>query len=216
MPAKVLPSVEAFEKFRRALLRRGFMELLPTEFKQDWWRLRLVAPSHREGREVGFSFAANGLEVRVWTTYLAGECAREKDAGWVLIKDGDEAKYFTHPIHRTEGFLHTLLGYASVARQRILNRPLCPVCDTRMKIVRGKGLKARYWQCVRPLFHDQPVSLPWDHGLPQAALDFLHPRRRARVRYRTKLRMKGKKPGAALRRRRGWRVGRPENLLSLK
>ncbi|MDP1689755.1 MAG: hypothetical protein Q8L52_00930 [bacterium] len=214
MPKKVLPSAEAFKRFGQSLLRRGFRKLTRAEFKKDFKRLELEAPSPREGREVGFVFSANGLTVFVWTTFLDWEeKARDTDAGWVLIKDGDKVKYFSHPIHRTENFLHNLLGYASAARLRVMNRPLCPKCRAYMNIARGKGLKARYWKCVRPAAHKKAVSLSWDYGLPPAALDFLRPPRKKHAQYRKKLKAEGKKPGAALRRRKGWKVGRSKNLV---
>lgn len=217
MPIKVLPDAEAFASFTRALERQGFRKLSPTEFKKDFTRLELIAPSPREGREVGFSYAANGLEVRVWTTFLVREGrARDEDAGWVLIKEGDTPRYFSRPFSRTKNFLHTLLWSASIARWRVEHRPLCPACHGRMRIAFGSGFKSRFWQCVRPSIHREPVFLSWDYKLPQEALDFLNPIRKARARYNKKLRAEGKEPGAAQRRRKGWKVGKPENLESKK
>lgn len=209
---KVLPDEEAFARFRRALLRRGFRGISPVEFKKEFIRLGLKAPSPREGREVGFVYTSSGLDVCVWTTFLAREGrAREKDAGWVLIKDGDNPRYFAHPLRRTKNFLRNLLWVACIARWRAEHRPLCPTCNGRMRIAYGKGIKARFWKCVKPAFHTKAVSLSWDYGLPQEALDFLRPLRKRRARYYAELRKQGKKPGAAIRRRIGWKISRPEN-----
>lgn len=214
MPAKVLPSAEEFERFRWLLIKRGFREILPMEFRQDFWRLKLKPPSPREGREVGFEFHANGLTVVVWTTFVAQEGqARKHDAGWVLIKEGDKVKYFSRPMGRTKNFLKKLLWYACIARSRVVARPNCPKCSARMDIVRGNVLKARYWRCAKTLAHTEPEFRSWDYGLHPAAIEFLRSARKERARYRAKLRAKGKKPGAALRRRKGWKVGRPENLV---
>ena len=214
MPAKVLPSAEEFAWFARALKRRGFRELSPVEFKRDFERLELKAPSPREGREVGFSYTANGLTVLVWTTFLASEDrAREVDAGWVLIKEGDRPRYFSHPLRRTKNFLHSLLWEACIARLRVEHRPLCPVCRARMRVAYGKGLKARFWQCARSRFHIEPVSLSWDYGLPPEAIIYKRSLRKRRARYRAELREQGKTPGGALRRRIGWKIGRPENVV---
>ncbi|MBU4351289.1 hypothetical protein KKH63_03100 [Patescibacteria group bacterium] len=211
---KVLPDAEAFARFGNALLRRGFRKVSSVEFKKDFQRLGLKAPSPREGREVGFVFTANGLDVNVWTTFLEEEGrARESDSGWVLIKDADDTRYFAHPLRRTKNFLRNLLWHACIAKWRVEHRPLCSVCKNRMRIARGKGMKARFWKCVRPAFHIKAVSLPWDYGLPQEALDFLRPLRKRRARYYAKLRKQGKKPGAALRQRIGWKIGRPENIV---
>jgi len=212
MPKRVLPDAEAFARFTSALERQGFRKLSSTEFKKDFARLELIAPSPREGREVGFSYAANGLEVRVWTTFLAREGrARDSDAGWVLIKEGDTPRYFSRPFPRTKNFLHRLLWAASIARWRVEHRPLCPECRARMRIAYGSGVKSRFWRCTRTL-HEKPVFLSWDYQLPQAALDFLRPLRNERKRYNARLRAEGREPGAAIQRRRGWKVGRPENI----
>lgn len=210
---KVLPDAETFASFGRALLRRGFRKISPVEFKKDFQRLELKAPSPREGREQGFSFSANGLEVVIWTTFLAKEGrARDRDAGWVLIKDGDKPRYF-HILRRTKNFLHNLLWHACIAKWRVEHRPLCSVCKNRMRITYGKGIKSRFWKCTRPASHTKTVSLPWDYELPLSALNFLRPLRKRRARYYAKLREQGKKPGAAIRRRIGWKIGRPENIV---
>lgn len=208
MPAKILPDAETFANFTVALFRRGFRRLSPEEFGKDFERLELSAPSPRKGRETGFTFTANGFTVLVWTTFLTRK-ARNRDAGWVLIKEGDEVKYFSHPMHRTKNFLHNLIWHACIARLRVKNRPLCPKCHAFMDIARGKGLKSRYWQCKR----HKAESLPWDYGLPQEALDFLYPQRKQRARYRKKLRAQGKPQGTALKRRRKWKINRPSNIV---
>jgi hypothetical protein len=212
VPEKQLPDVASFEAFGRALIKRGFRKMRRTEFPQDYWRLALKAPSDREGKETGFVFSANGLDVVVWTSFLEREGhARDEDAGWVLIKDGDTVQYFSHPHPRTKNFLHTMLVHAALARLRALHRPLCPVCSARMNITNGKGLKARFWQCKRPEYHRKPQNLSWDHGLPPEALEYVKPVREARRKYRAKLRKQGKEPGKALQLRIGWKAQKPQN-----
>jgi hypothetical protein len=214
MPVKVLPGTEAFERFTKALLRRGFRKFSREEFREDFERLGLKAPSPREGREVGFVYTQNGLTVFVWTTFLCEEDhVRNEDAGWVLIREGDEVKYYSHPLHRTRFFLRNLFKQACIAQLRVENRPSCPKCGMFMDIVRGKKLKARYWQCKRPTAHKEPTFLSWDYGLSKAALDFLHPLRKERARYRKERRAQGKRIGTALLQRRKWKVERPENIV---
>ncbi len=180
------------------------------EFRRDFERLDLRAPSPREGREVGLQFFANGLQVVVWTTFLIGQdYARDQDAGWVLIKDGDRARYFKI-FHRTKNFLHRLGCYAVIAKERAVLRPLCPKCRRRMNIVYGKGMKSRFWGCTSRS-HAEPAWLSWDHGLPEAMLKFLKKDRRNSARRRAQSRAEGKSPGAAIHRRIGWIKGRPEN-----
>ncbi len=214
MPTKVLPTIETFAWFREVLLRHGFREISTVEFKKDFRRLKLIAPSPREGREAGFQFSSNGLEVVVWTTFLTQHgYARETDAGWVLIKDGDNPRYFKM-LRRTKNFLRNLLYYAIIAQRRAKNRPLCDLCDKRMKIAFGKGIKSRYWSCTDSSHARNKTSKSWDTGLSPAAIDFLKPERRRKARYVAKLRAEGKNPGTAIKRRKGWTVGRPENIVS--
>lgn len=210
MPKQALPGAKAFGKFRIAMEKRGFRELSRSEFRRDFERLGLEAPFSRDGREIGFVFHANGLDAVVWTSFLSPHTARESDSGWVLIREGDEARQFSHPLHRTEKFLSRLLGYASVARLRVLNRPNCPNCGARMHIAEGKALKSRYWRCDR---HSPPAWLSFDHGLPKEAIEFLEGFRKERARYRKKARAEGKKPGTALLSRKGWTVTKPENIV---
>ncbi|MBI2033590.1 MAG: hypothetical protein HYT13_00620, partial [Candidatus Liptonbacteria bacterium] len=202
MPKQILPDAAAFARFRAALIKRGFREVSSVEFRKDFSRLKLKAPSPREGREVGFRFWANSLEVKVWTTFLSARGrSRESDAGWVLILDGDEAQYFSHPLRRTKNFLHNLLWFAGIAKWRVEHRPLCPVCKKYMRIRGARAFRAKLWECVSSTFHKDPVRLSWDYELPQWAMDFLRPFRRRRARYYAKLRAEGKAPGEAARRR---------------
>lgn len=81
-----------------------------------------------------------------------------------------------------------------------------------MAISIGKGLLSRYWSCAR---HStgEVVNLPWDYGLPEVVLERVKSIRKKREPYKKRLKKEGKKPGAAMRRRIGWKVGKPENKL---
>lgn len=219
MPKQVLPNATAFKKFKHALLRRGFRQLSRTELRSDFKRLDLKAPSPREGREVGFRFDAGGHTAIVWSTFdEALGSARDKDAGWVLIREGDKVRYFSRPHSRTRNFLHNLLESACIAQQRMLNFPICPECRARMKIARGPAIKSRYYICRMIASHvsRRPVRLSWDHGLPALVLERVQKRRKKRQSYQEKLRKEGKAPSVALRRRIGWKVSRPQNLIPQK
>lgn len=184
------------------------------ELQKDFKRLELKAPSPRPGREAGFTFYANGLTVVVWTTFVESEGeAREKDAGWVLIKENDNALYYSHPVYRTKNFLYRLLERAAIAKQRVLLRPLCPACSAFMRITRGKGLKSRYWSCRSPA-HPHTTRLSWDDGLPPEVLERVKAIRKKRDPYPKKREAEGKPPpGTAMLNRKPWRVGKPENEL---
>lgn len=211
MPKQVLPNAESFASFRKSMLARGFREIYRDEFVKNFTRLELRAPSPRRGREVGFIFSANGYDVVVWTTYIEAEqMARKSDAGRVLIKDGDRVVYHSRPKHRTKNFLHNLLLAAAIARSRVIHRPLCPKCGAYMHVRPGKGLKARYYRC-QASSHPTPVNLPWDHGLPDEVMKKVIKSRRDRKPHVDKLAAKGLKPGAALKKRRKWTVGKPQN-----
>lgn len=203
MPRKVSIDEAAFGLFSEKMRALGFRRVEPVELSQDFARLGLVAPRPRRGKEVGFSFAANGLEVRVWTTFLASlGHERDSDEGWVLIKQGDSVRYFSRPMHRTEHFLRRLYERAQIARLRVINRPLCPECRARMQIAFGEGLKSRFYICKRTDRHvsRRPICCGWDYGLPPKALEFVRKERKRRS-----------GTGAALRKRRAWKAARPEN-----
>ena len=73
MPKKVLPNPVDYAWFLTQLTNRGFRPVSVAEFRNDFKRLKLKAPRPRPGREDGFLFFANGLTVRVWTTWLESE-----------------------------------------------------------------------------------------------------------------------------------------------
>lgn len=209
MPKQVLPDLESFQSFERSLYRRGFRKLSSGEFGRDRERLGLVPGRPREGKETGYIFSASGLSAVVWTTFLEREgAARDQDSGWVLIREGDEAQYFARPMRRTQNFLDRLLLSACIARLRVLHRPLCPKCGAFMNITRGRTLKQRYWSCAKGHAKE---TLPWDHGIPPLALQYIEKMRKERARYKEKLAKVGKVPGKALLTRKPWKSERPQN-----
>jgi hypothetical protein len=213
MPKQILPSHEELAWFTQVLIRRGFRPVSMVEFRKVFERLVIIPPTPRIGRELGFTFSANGLEVVVWTTFVpeAGK-ARDQDAGWILIKEGDQVKYFARPVHRTKHYVHRLAWLACIARLRVLDRPTCPSCGAYMDIAMGEVVKSRYWRC-RNRVHKQ-INLPWDINLPVEAKRYLERIRSARRRYRDTLRREGRDEVVipAVFKRRGWTVGKSENL----
>lgn len=204
--------------FKQKLLGWGFRELTSEEFTKAFERLGLKAPRPQESRETGFIFTANGLNVYVWTTYLNTEQrARNSDAGWVLIADGDNARYFTHPMRRTRHFFHRLSKHAWIARWRAVNRPLCPKCSRYMKIAYGRALKSRYWICKNNKRHDshKAVFVSWDKGMPPRALKFLKSQRKVRAKYRKTRTRAGKLNHVAMLNRAAWRKNRPQNAIKV-
>jgi len=212
MPEKVLTNETRFELFTQYMLREGFRKLSGGEFSSPFKRLDLQAPRPKEGRETGFVFTANGLTVHVWTTFLEYEGqAREEDAGWVLITEGDSQVYYSHPMMRTEGFLRKLFKIAQIAKERVSNRPLCPLCKAFMRITNGKSLKARYWSCSGKSRPHHIQSMPWDYRLSDESIVFLKAERKARRRYRASLKKAGKTVVPAIFGRKPWVVGNPQN-----
>ena len=208
MPQQVLPDEDDFAFLKKELEKLGFREITGVEFYNQFKRLKLKAPRRRLGKEVGFMFYANGLTVFVWTTWLRKEKrARKEDAAWVLITEGGEAPYFSHPIHRTKNFIRNLLCQAWIARWRILHRPLCPECSQFMQIVRGKGVKSRYWSCLNIGEHEskRPVRLSWDHGLPPKAKKYVDDLRKKRAAFRAKQRKAGKPAPQKIFERKPWK-----------
>lgn len=208
MPKKVFPGIFDFSAFESAMTECSFRRISGIEFKSDFKRLGLEAPKPRPGREVGFVFHANSLTVRVWTTWLSAERSiRDADSGWVLIVEGDEAVYFSHPVHRTKNFFLNLFRQAWIARWRVLHRPLCPECNQYMGIVRGRALKSRYWRCdIIGLHNDgKPKTLDWDYDLPPIAKKIVEKLRKKRQRTLHSEEKKGNTRRPAILYRRPWR-----------
>jgi hypothetical protein len=211
MPKQVLPSRAEFDSFDVKMRHLGFRQITRGEVRTDQTRLGLKNPRIRLGREIGFVLAANGYQVVVWTTFLHNEgVARKSDAGHVMIKEGDTVLYHFHPTHRTKNFLSNMLTKANIAKERTLCRPLCPKCQAYMDIKRGKGLKARYYQCSKG--HSK-VNVSWDFGLHPSVLKEVEKLRRRRESYRKLLLKSGKKPGVALSRRKRWKITNPSNMV---
>ena len=212
MPPKVYPPLEAFEQFDGDMRSIGFRGITRIELQKDFVRFGLEPPTPRKGREVGYAYHANGLTVRVWTSWLPEEeSIREEDAGWVLIADGDVGVYFVPPLSRTKNFFNTLAKHAWVAQWRVINRPLCSECKKFMHIVRGRYPKQRYWICRRKNLHsDHEYEFrSWDlGGLPPRAKKFVDAVRKERRRYRKELKKEGKVVERAVFKRKGWKQTR--------
>ena len=213
MPVKVVPTEDEFRRFASEMTKMAFRSYQREEMQKQFSRLGLKAPRPASGRELGFIFSANDLDVFVWTTWLTqSRTIKECDAGWVLIEQEGRAVYFAHPIHRTQNFFQHMLQQVWLARRRVLHRPLCPEpgCAAYMCIVRGRALKARYWRCDRRDRHTsgRATRLSWDHGLPPRAKKLVEELRSKRAKQRTK------KPPVipAILRRKAWQITRPENI----
>jgi hypothetical protein len=215
MPVFVQPDPARFWGMVKALEKKGFRRISRNQFPRDQERLGIVLPERRNRvAEVGLRYDENGLQVRIWTTYIeAEERVQEEDEAWVIIREGDKARYFSHPIRRTKNFLERLWKWAQVAQQRVKRRPLCPTCKAYMHIAYGQGLKARYWECQKSWLHGngQWRFLDWDIGLSPKAREFVNRERRLR---RLAEKRSGKKQGTAMLNRNTAVVTRPENLVS--
>ncbi len=223
MPKKVDLSNKAFFEIKNWLVGTlKYRQVGKTEFQNDFERLGLVPPRPRKGREVGFVLTLNGYTAKVWPTYdiLQGKFI-ESDAAWFLICQGDNALYFSGPIHRTEHFVQTLVSLAWVGRIRLENWPLCPeeMCRATMQIGTGKkNLKQKYLYCPHKEYHlDSEIRIEsWDYGMPwqfyPKAHKFVLERRKRRARWYKKLKQDGKEPNQAMKRRKRWRITKPQNI----
>lgn len=209
MPKQQLPKKKDFDHLKFKLQKWGFCQISEEKTFPEKNK-RLISPRLRKGKESGFLFKANNLMVIVWTTWLEKEeRARDSDAGWVLIVDQNKALYFSHPIHRTKNFIVNLLRESYVARQRIINRPICPICGSFMNIKKGKGIKARYWACPNIFIHqDKRNSIKdWDCGIKNPKIrKYLEKKRKKRKKYREKIRKQGKEVKPAIMTRKPWKV----------
>jgi len=206
-----MPSKESFEYFTTEIEALGFIRIGTEETRKKLHEQNLHQPRKRKGREIGFKFYRNGLCVYVWTTYLhEKEEAREEDSGWVCITEGDTAKYFSEPLKRTKNFFKNMLIKARIAQYRIIHRPRCLYCkDTFLDIVRGRGVRSRYWKCGNTNRHEEDVkvyTLPWDTGMPPKARAFLDKKRKKKKSYNKKRIAEGKETYTAMKNRKPWKA----------
>lgn len=218
MPKQVLFGEDGFKYLHHNLTRRGFRLTEHFETRMAIDRLGLVPTRPFKPRTAVFELTANGLTVKVRTTYnQAAKSAIQSTNGWVMITDGDIRRYTDRPFNRTENFLESLLESAAIARQRVLHRPNCPTCMAAMNIVRGRHLKQVYWRCL----NHRRISMGWDDplkGIPEAAelLKRIKRRRKRHAQTDARTRAKGKRPHQKMLARAKnppWLVTRPENML---
>lgn len=204
MPVQVLPDETKFKEFCQEMKLMGFRKLGWSEARKDLDRFDKQAPRNREGREAGFIFFANNLKVIVWTTFLEEQKkSREEDTGWVLIlevgKDNPETLPHSKPARRTQNYLETLRIRSQIAKERVLSRPLCPICKSFMHITMGKGIGSRYWRCENLTIHtlkNRPRE-SFDLGLSPESKEFLKQQRKSSRKYFQKRKAIGKVPGSA-------------------
>lgn len=207
MPPKALPREEDIIQLSRILVAKGFSPIQGLEhFRKATKEERVVPPRPREGAELGFLFQRNDLAVVVWTSWLLHDKkAREKDRGWVVIEQRERGVYFL-PINRTKYFIDRLIMEASIARFRVLRRPICKRCQTPMRIVHGNGLGSRFWRCPYHYRHSASWDSPFfERDLPLEAKQHITKRRRRREVQYEKCREAGKPIRQAMLRRIGWR-----------
>jgi hypothetical protein len=159
--------------------KHNFRMLGADEFRLRMRNKHLRAPRKRPGREIGFIYEANGLEVWVWTSWLMEENKiRDADRGWVLITEEGVSKYFSRYTRRTKFFFTRLLRRAWITGWRVENLARCKACDRTYTIVRGPHLGQRYFKrfcyCIRT--KENPRTLPWNHNkhlMPAEAQEFV-------------------------------------------
>ena len=209
MPKKFLPHEDDLARLKEELVDRGrgfFMVEGLQHLRRTRHDVRALAPRPQSGGELGFAFQNYDLTIIVWTTWVpAWRAAREDDSGWVVYEEQGRLRYAL-PVHRTKNFAKHLLMEAKIARLRVRLRPSCHTCQRRMMIAYGKGMLSRFWRC--PFRHEH---MPWDtkeflQALPPEAMKHLRRRRRAHERWLEICRKAGKPIGAAVLRRRAWRV----------
>ncbi len=215
MPIKVEPTPIQFIAFVRVMEKHNFRMLSAEEFRQRMRGKHLRDPRKRPGREIGFIYEANGLEVWVWTSWLMEENKiRDVDLGWVLISENGVSKYFSRPARRTRFFFTRLMWRSWIAGWRVENLARCKVCDRTYTIVRGPHLGQRYFKrscyCIRT--KENPRTLSWNHNknlMPLEAQRFLDSEEKSKRRdanIRKKIEKETGKPVVRERlRRRTWR-----------
>ena len=205
MPAKAVPTPENFAAFEAKMKGLGFRRTTHAETAASLRRFNLCAVrGQKGGREVGFAYAANGLEVWIWTTWISrAQTIRTSDQAWALIAEPGERKprYFARPMNRTKNFLWRLGMRAEVTQWKVIHRPACKKCGAPMEITVGEHLKDRYWLCGNTKNHadHRSSSRYWDDvGLPDYLQKFVDDERLQYAANDAKALAQGKQPHAAM------------------
>ncbi len=215
-------SWEAFLDFDKKIQgpKMKFTKIEKKYSKRDFERLGLKAPRKIVGRETGYFFEANGYKVKVWTTILEDQKKpRDKgtDVGWVPIVKGDKPVYYAKCFLRIDDeFFTRLLKYAWIAKEKILNIPLCRECQKQMEITRNPKTNQTYFACFHKEDHAEKKNVyeDWDkplEGKPIAS-EFLEIRRKQTANYKKRNKKLGLNPTPKAKIRKNWEIGRPENL----
>jgi len=201
------PTLEGYEWFSAVMKQHLFQEISRKQIKQDYTRLGIEKKIRNvEGVETGFVYASpySRYKVIVWVTWLKAEQKLRDigtDAGWNLIAEDDDAKYFSRPFLRSnKNFFLAIFRYAWTSKWKIDNVPICPCeeCGSKMKIARKIGTRQYFWQCKNEDKHEKPTSRKWDYGVPPKALDWLNIRRSNTAKYKAKNEKAFKETGKAL------------------
>lgn len=215
---KVKLTKEDFLFVATILLDWGFKKITRLASANTFRRLDLSAPRKIVGREVGFVYVSeNGYKVIVWTSYLEEEEEWREvgtDICWVLISEGDRAKYFAKPLARIDGVIMKLLRYAWVSKWKVDNRPHCDECDDYMHIHRKKNTRQYFWICKKDDHHEdhKPRFKSWDFKLPPKAKEFVTIRRDLTKKYKEFNEKNGITPTPAAVKRKKWPIGKPHNV----
>lgn len=215
MLTPVLQWKEDFSMLFLLLSRIGFRELHASEYKSR----NVIPPRRIKGREKGYIFEANGMDVIVWTTYdLIAQAPRDKgkDLCWVIIREHGKAQHFAKPIRRTKNFVTNVYWRARTCAERIFNRPKDSLGDF-MVIKRGRYMFQRYWESptkVTDASTNKPEREGFDHGVSSQSMAYVKKIRKRTRKYNSKLRAANKKPGAAALIRTPWEIIVPMKLVS--
>jgi len=200
------------------LIGVGYKRMLKRQKAKDVIRLNLEAPRPIFGSEVGYFYSNNGYTAKFWSSWLETEKKFRDvstDAFWSIITHGDELAYTAKPFNRDgiESILNAA-RYAFVAKAKIDNVPLCPVCKARTAIFRKKNTRQYMWICRKKHPDNKFKFVSWDCGMGPNTKDFLVVRRLATAKYKERCEREGRKPIPAAVLRKKWRIGRPENFIA--
>lgn len=219
MPEKILPKEREIQQLFMRLEDMKFDRIGSTSYLKNKERLEWEAPRQQEGLEISFSYYNNGLETVVHTSILKeGGLPAENDAAWVLIRKGDEVIFFSPRLHRTKNFISTLLIWAEIAQTLINERPLCPECKAFMELRKSKEHRSYRFICTKTEHHEKSLVHTHDLMAPQILSKLSVRAQRYWGMYKAKYRYYQKElykqslvPGRASKKRKKWKIGKPEN-----
>lgn len=218
MPTKVLPTAADIRALQ-ALVQENTDRVWHVttgleEYRKKHPGGKIVPPSPRVGGETGLFTTIGVFKIFLWLTFVESlDKARDKDAGRVVVEQEGVAVYF-RDVHRTGRYVQNMAGEGEIMMTRLRAAPVCDregchrhgITKRLISSASKRGIGSHYFIC--PACFTTSRWLRNTTLLPLLSVNAyarLTDRTRKHDNWKDECKKNGKKPGAAIRRRKGWR-----------